>query len=70
MRSDGRVDMGMAGYVTDREVMDWRNARHPLRYDPPRWGCKLASAALGAMFGVALIAVWWSLYLVTPSWCW
>ena len=56
----GRIDKGMAGYVTDREVQQWRHRReerplHPLRYDPPRLLDRIKTAAC---IGIAAFVIW------------
>ena len=51
-----RIDQGMAGYVTDGEVSEWRRSRHERRPDrrvrPSDiiWGLLVAAAMLAFLY--------------------
>ena len=55
-----RIDQGMAGYVTDREVSEWRRSRHERRPDRRVrlsdiiWGLLVAAA----MFAFLYVGTW------------
>lgn len=60
----------MAGYVTDDDIRNWRHARHPLRYDPPRLGDYVKTAA--GIMAFCLLVYWflWTIDSVIPSYMW
>lgn len=73
-----RRDTGMAGYVTDNEVQRWRHRKevrpkHPLRYDPPRYGDTLKTIAGLIVGGIAawlVTELWWVAWSATQPYMW
>ena len=47
-----RKNMGMAGYVTDREVSEWRRSRH--EYRPQKQSLAVEVAWIAFVFAAAL----------------
>lgn len=49
-----RIDQGMAGYVTDKEVNEWKRSRHD--YRPRKSGMTLSEIAWMAFVLVSALA--------------